>query len=329
MYTDYFGLKEEAFNVTPDPKFLFPSKNHQEALARISHGVSMRKGIMALVGEAGTGKTTLIRTLLRGLNGNTVSAWVFNTTLQDEDLICYICKDFGLKGKKNNKSDLLMDLHRFLMETYENGKNAILIVDEAQNVDPYMLEQIRQMTNMETVTQKLLQVILSGQPQLEKHLAMPELKQLNQRVSVRAKLSRLSEADTVKYVQHRLYVAGRDCDDIFEDRALEAVYEISKGIPRLINVVCDNAMMRAQKEGVTKISSEMVVALLREGLITTAEYQKESTIEKTKIKPLISRIPKVAIKSRLNGNNGKGKFAGFIDFGTEFAGVDMGILAVA
>lgn len=329
MYTEHFGLREEPFNITPDPKFLFPSANHQEALARISHGVSMRKGIMALIGEAGTGKTTLIRTLLRGLNGNTVSAWVFNTTLQNEALISYICKDFGMKIKKGDNSDLLMELHRFLMDNYENGKNAILIVDEAQNVDSKLLEQIRQMTNLETVTQKLLQVILSGQPQLEKLLAKPELKQLSQRVSVRARLTRLSKEDTVKYIQHRLNVVGGNCQEIFEERALEAVYEVSKGIPRLINVVCDNAMIRAKMEGATSIGANTVIALVREGLLTMADRQKESTIEKARIKPMGLRKPKVVPRLNSFGNNGNGKLKSVVEFATEFAGVDMGMLAIA
>ena len=222
-----------------------------------------------------------------------------------------------------------MELNRFLMDVYSKGKNAILVVDEAQNVNPYWLEQIRQLTNLETSTQKLLQVILSGQPKLEEHLANPGLKQLNQRISVRSRLSRLNKNETMQYIKHRLNVVNGDSEKIFETEALESVYEVSKGIPRLINVVCDNALMRGQKEKVSKIRAEIVLSLLKEGLITTADRQNESALTRLKSTMMAPKVPRITLKSKSNGSNGNGKLAKIMEFGNEFAGVDMGVLAIA
>jgi len=329
MYLEHFGLKEEPFNITPDPKFLFPTTQHQAALAGISRGVSTRKGIIALIGEAGTGKSTLIRTLLKGLNGNTVSAWVFNTTLQQEELISYICKDFGLNIKSGDQSGRLMELHRFLMSNYENGKNAILVVDEAQNVAPELLEQIRQLTNLETLTQKLLQVILSGQPQLEKKLSKPELRQLDQRIGVRAKLSRLSRDETEQYIRHRINIAGGKSEEMFTDEAMNMIYDVAKGIPRLVNVVCDNVMVRAKKEGIKRIEVRIITDLLDEGLITTAQGQRITSVEKPKKSLLSTRLPRKIIKYHIDGSNGNGKKPRIFEPEDKYAGLDLGMLAIA
>jgi len=333
MYTKHFGLREEPFNVTPDPKFLFPSVQHQKALASISHGVSMRKGMIALIGYAGTGKTTLIRTLLKGLNGDTVTSWVFNTALQTEDLVRYICRDFGLEVVSNDLSEIMMELYRLLISNYEEGKNTILIVDEAQNLNPRVLEQIRQLTNIETSTNKLLQVILSGQPKLEAYLDEPGLQQLNQRVSVRARLSALSHEETVEYIKHRLRVAGAGKRAIFQDEALDVIYRVSKGIPRVINIVCDNAMINAYQMDAKTIEANIIHSMCRRGEVTIEKSVKWSDKERsasTFVKEHMRRyratrlLPPPASDTKKKSN-----FINVFDIPKQFGDVDLSALALA
>ncbi|MBN2357394.1 AAA family ATPase [candidate division KSB1 bacterium] len=270
MYLNFFDLKEEPFATTPDPKFLYKSAVHQEALDRIMTSVSMRRGINAIIGEPGLGKSMLIRTMLKGFSDSVHFAWVFNTNMDSRDLIKYICRDFGFKPKATDLSDLLMELYTFLIKEYEQKNYTILIIDEAQNCTPEVLEEIRQLSNLETVSNKLLQVILSGQPQLDVYLNEPSLHQLKQRISLKATLHRLGWEDTVQYIRHRLQVAGAKRDDIFSEAALGAVYEISDGVPRLINQVCDNALLSAAQAETEQVDSVLIMELVDKGKVVSA-----------------------------------------------------------
>ncbi len=270
MYLKFFKLKEEPFATTPDPRFLYRSSAHQEALERLVAAVTLRRGIAAIVGEPGLGKSTLIRTMLTGLQNAVDFAWIFNTTMESVDLLRYICRDFGFTPKGENKGDVLIELYTYFIHAHKQGRIPLLIIDEAQNLDPQVLEEIRQLSNLETVNKKLVQIVLSGQPQLDAYLDLPELVQLKQRISYKATLSRLDFEDTVRYVQHRLAVAGAKENDVFSKGALQQIFEISGGIPRLINQVCDNAMTIAAKQQMHEIDAVVIQGLLERGEVMKA-----------------------------------------------------------
>lgn len=270
MYVKYFKLKEEPFSTTPDPRFLYRSEIHQEALERLMTGIASKRGINAIVAEPGLGKSTLIRTLLNGLSKKVNFAWVFNTSLESKDLIKFICRDFGFKPKGNEMGDILMELYSFLVKEYERGNTPLLIIDEAQNLKPHVLEEIRQLSNLETMQNKLLQIILSGQPQLDVNLDQPSMQQLKQRICLKAIITRLDLNDTMKYVRHRLQVAGCKNENLFTDSSLKLVKRISDGVPRLINQICDNALMTAARRNIQQIDSGLIAELFERGLVMAA-----------------------------------------------------------
>ena len=243
MYRKFYGLSEKPFEITPDPRFLYLSENHKEALAHLTYAVRERKGFTVITGEVGTGKTTLIQTLLSRLDGNTRTAYLFNPKLGSTDFLHYICEDLGLKGQKRSKGQYIATLHNFLMSCYARNENVILIIDEAQNLDPHLLEEVRLLTNLETPKSKLLQVILMGQPELDHTLNRPEFRQLKQRVSLRYHMQPLDKEETTQYIKKRMRMAGAFDNDIFTPKAVKEIYDYSKGIPRLINIVCDNALL--------------------------------------------------------------------------------------
>ncbi|GAB4347414.1 MAG: ExeA family protein [Candidatus Abyssubacteria bacterium] len=256
MYESFFGFKEKPFNITPDPKYLYLSAQHQEAIAHLLYGIRERGGFVAVTGEIGTGKTTLLRYLLNQLDERTEGAVVFNPNLSEIELLKSINEDFGIISTGQTKKELIDELNKFLLEERLRGKNMVLIIDEAQNLTPALLEQIRMLSNLETEKEKLIQIILIGQPQLKKLLARPELKQLDQRVTARYHLNPLSRRETYHYIRHRLEVAANGQVVSFEPPALREIYRFSKGIPRLINVVCDRALLGAfaaeQKDSISK-----------------------------------------------------------------------------
>lgn len=260
IYREHFGLTREPFNITPDPAFLYFSAGHREALAHLVYGVKARKGFVVLTGEVGTGKTTLIHALLRELDGNTQTALIFNTMIGQKDLLRYVCKDFGLlpaRKRALDNHDYVNLLNRFLLKSYQKGENVVVIIDEAQNLSAEALENIRLLSNFETPSDKLLQILLVGQPELGARLNSTELRQLKQRVTLRYHLGPLSSAECGEYVAKRIETAG-GIPAIFAPKALGAVYQYSSGIPRVINILCDNGLLAAYAAGKKKVEEAMI-----------------------------------------------------------------------
>ena len=244
MYKRFYGLQTNPFNLNPDPRFLYESRWVEEALACLKYGIESRKGFVMLTGEVGTGKTTLLNKLLRVLRAKGLStAYVFNPRLKVMEFLQYMMADFGLPADSNGKAAYLQRLNQFLLERYSAGKTAVLIVDEAQNLSVDVLEEIRMLTNLETSTEKLLQIILCGQPELEAKMKDPSLRQLRQRIAIRARTHAFTLEETGKYIQVRLGISGASADPIFSAEAVEAIFEYSRGIPRVINLLCEHALI--------------------------------------------------------------------------------------
>lgn len=257
MYEPFFGLKESPFNVTPDPRFLYLSRHHKEALTALHYGVESRRGFIQVTGEIGAGKTTLCRMLLQKLEGRVHSSLVFNPKLSEFEILQVIVEDFGLQPAGKKRKHYFDCLNRFLLEELEKGFNAIVIIDEAQLLSPKALEQIRLLSNLETATQKLLQIILVGQPELKDLLSRADLKQLHQRITVRYHLPELSREEVGEYIAHRLGVAGAQ-SDLFTPEAIELIYQLSSGIPRIINVLADRALLGAYTQNSRVVVPSMV-----------------------------------------------------------------------
>lgn len=243
MYLEYFGLRERPFNVTSDPAFLYLTKRHREALSHLVYGIKERKGFIEITGEIGTGKTTLCRGLLRELDHTVKTAFILNSNLPAQQMLQAIIEDFGLHPSRRNKLDLLNTLNQFLLEQLTIGNNTVIIVDEAQNLSISMLEQLRMLSNLETDKDKLVQLVLVGQPQLREKLNAPQLQQLRQRIAVRYHITPLEQDELRLYIEHRLRVAGSDGGLQLTDEALDAVYRYSGGVPRLINIICDKMLL--------------------------------------------------------------------------------------
>ncbi len=258
MYNDFFGFKENPFNMTPDPRFIYFSKKHLEAFASLLYGIDQKKGFLEITGEIGAGKTTLCRALINDLKGKVKTSFVFNSDLSDSQLLQAIVEDFGIQPKNKTKKGCFDALNAFLLEELRNGGNAVLIIDEAQNLKPRALEQIRLLSNLETEREKLLQIILVGQPELRDHLKNPALTQLRQRISIRYHLKALDREELVKYIDYRLSVTGFEKDCPFDAEALEVIFTYSKGVPRLVNVLCDKALLAAFVRDKKVIGRELV-----------------------------------------------------------------------
>ncbi len=244
MYKEFFGLRANPFNVNPDPRYLFLTRHTEEALACLTYGIQSRKGFVLLTGEVGTGKTTLINKLLEWLRLQQVAtAFIFNSRLNVPQFLDYTLADFGISCDSKAKSQVLLRLYNWLLDRYRAGETAVLIVDEAQNLSDEVLEEIRMLTNLETFTEKLLQIVLVGQPELEQKLKQPQLRQLRQRLTLRAKTHALTLDETKAYVQQRLRIAGSNGQQIFEPEALEAIHRYAFGIPRVINLLCEHCLV--------------------------------------------------------------------------------------
>ena len=267
MYLEYFGFREKPFSITPNPRFMFLSKNHREAFAHLLYGTNNHAGFIELTGEVGTGKTTVLRTFLNQLDDDSHrTALIFNPCLSSLELLRGINREFGLLHENLSKAELLEALNTFLLEQKAAGRNVVLVIDEAQNLEPEVLEQIRLISNLETETDKLIQIILAGQPELEELLEKPELRQLTQRITVHYHLLPMDFEDTKGYIKHRLELASGAV--IFSDKALKRLFSYSGGVPRLINIACDRVLLIGYGEGSREISSTMAttaVAELRRG----------------------------------------------------------------
>lgn len=243
MYLDYYGLKEPPFNITPDPRFLFFSARHREAYDHLLYGIENRKGFIALTGEVGSGKTTVCRAVLAALPKNVRTALILNPSLTETQLLRAILHDFGLVPRGRDRLDFIEQLNEFLLQQNREGFNVTLFIDEAQDLLPEVMEQIRLLSNLETDQHKLMQIVLAGQPELQARLAKPEFRQLRQRITVSCRLLPLTREETGLYIQHRLLVAGAVACAGFSDDAIRRVHAYARGIPRVTNTVCDRAML--------------------------------------------------------------------------------------
>jgi general secretion pathway protein A len=268
MYKAFFSLSRNPFDLTPDPELFVSTPRHDEALAALYYGVRYHKGFVVVTGEVGTGKTLLLRCLLRSLkeSDDVAYAYVFNGRLSPLEFLQYIAADFGLPATGKNKSELLFEFGRFLIARGEKKQTTVLIVDEAHHLSGEILEEIRLLTNLETTSEKLLQIVLVGQPELDRKLDSWDLRQLKQRVALRAHLGSLSADETAEYIAHRLHLAGADpeSEPIFPADTVDAVYRFSRGLPRLINTICENAMVLAYALQVTTITPDMVENVARD-----------------------------------------------------------------
>ena len=265
MYLDFHGFRERPFNLTPDPRFVFLSKNHKETFAHLLYGINNRVGFIALTGEVGSGKTTVLRSLLNQLGTDRHrTALIFNPCLSPTELLQNVNREFGILADTTNHSLLLDSLNRFLLEQNAADRTVVLVIDEAQNLDASVLEQIRLISNLETEQEKLVQIVLSGQPELAQMLLRDEMRQLSQRITVRYHLGPMDFHDTVQYINHRLDVAGKGDAAIFSKPAIKRIYRYSRGLPRLINIACDRALLAAYTRNRTWIGSRIARAGIKD-----------------------------------------------------------------
>ena len=301
IYCGHFGLTREPFNITPDPNFLYMSVSHREALAQLVYGIKARRGFVVLTGEVGTGKTTMIQCLLEELNSTTKTALIFNMVVSPKDLLRYVCEKFGLVALQESLKeihDYVSLLERFLLESYRKGENVALIIDEAQNLSTEVLENVRLLSNFETAQDKLLQILLVGQPELGARLNASELRQIKQRVALRHHLTPLSYTDCEKYIAKRLEIAGGSIS-LFGPKAIDAVHKYSGGIPRLVNIICDNALLTVYALRKDKVEA---------GMITEVAQDLQLTVS-----PIFATIPVDLNAERVIGLNPKNRSSGSAD----------------
>jgi type II secretory pathway predicted ATPase ExeA len=267
MYKNFFGLKENPFNVNPDPRYLFVTKQIEEALSGLMYGVQARKGIITLTGEVGTGKTTLVNRLLDWLRlQQTRTAFLFNSRMNSMQLFDFVLAEFEIQCESRSKSQQIIKLNQWLLERFRSGETTVLVVDEAQNLTFPVLEEIRLLTNLETSTEKLLQIVLSGQPELEEKLKLPQLRQLRQRVTIRCKTGPLTGEQTHHYILERLRIAGAGTNGqaIFTPKAIEIIHLRSQGIPRVINLLCEHSLINAYVDHQRSIEPKIVEEVAKE-----------------------------------------------------------------
>jgi len=278
MYKAFFKLARNPFDLTPDPAYFVSTRRHNEALAALHYGIRRHKGFVVVTGEVGTGKTLLLRCLLRLLKeSRDISyAYLFNSRLTPSEFLQYILADFGLPAAGKNKSELLLDLGQFLVLRGTKALTTVLIIDEAHHLSEELLEEVRLLSNLETTDDKLLQIVLVGQPELDQKLDSIALRQLKQRIALRAQLAPLEAQETKEYVEHRLRVAGLEGDpsELFPPEVIAAVYRHSHGFPRLINTICENALIIAYARQIPRINTEVVEDVAREFRLDTAFFSE-------------------------------------------------------
>ena len=272
MYEKFFELEKKPFELVPNPEFLFLSKSHKKAIVYLDYGLKEHSGFILVTGEVGSGKTTIVRNLLKNLDDTVTLSKVFNTKVTSEQLIAMVNDDFGLDTAHKDKITLLRELTDFLIDQHAAGRWPTLIIDEAQNLSGELLEEVRMLSNLETDTSKLLQIILVGQPELRKTLAQPELRQLRQRISISCHLMPLSRQETEDYIFHRLEIAGNRNAVSFDDGSIDIIYSFSRGIPRLVNIICDFLMLSAIAEETRRMTKELVQEVIGEIEIENAYW---------------------------------------------------------
>ena len=264
MYKQFFHLESEPFTINPDPRFLCMMPHTREALACLQHGISSRKGFMVLTGEVGTGKTTLLRHTLNALHRTRIhSAFIFNPRLDIVDFLEFVLSDFGLTPVSRNKSSMIIQLNRWLIDRYREGEICVVVVDEAQNCSWELLEEIRLLTNLETSSQKLAQIVLSGQPELETKLRQPNVRQLRQRIALWCRTKPLTLAQTSEYIAGRIRIAGSTAE-IFLPDAVQLIHRASMGIPRVINLICENALIFAYVDQFRQVPASVAYAAIQD-----------------------------------------------------------------
>jgi general secretion pathway protein A len=268
MYKVSFNLSRNPFELTPDPAFLFPTKRHNEALAALYYGVRQRKGFVVVTGEVGTGKTLLLRCLLQLLkmSPDIAYAYLFNSRLSSTEFLQYIVSDFGLSASGKNKGELLLELSHFLVSRGSKKLTTVLILDEAHHLSADILEEVRLLTNLETAEDKLLQIILVGQPELDEKLDSIGLRQLKQRIALRARLYPLDRGETKGYIERRLQIAatGSKANTLFPEQTITSIYRHSRGFPRLINTICENALIAAYARQIQSVTPDIIEDVAKE-----------------------------------------------------------------
>ena len=279
MYRDFYGLMRAPFEMTPDPSFLVLGDTHREGLAMLVYAVRARKGFVVLTGEVGTGKTTLLHALLGQLEPEMPSAFLFNPRLEPLDFFRVLFDEFGIETPCRTKAEYLLSLNRFLIDQLKENRTALLIIDEAQNLSPEMLEEVRLLSNLETPTSKLLQIMLVGQPELDAMLDRPDLRQLRQRVVLRHHLRPFDEEELAGYVEERLRLAGYSGKGIFKRSALRRLYEVTGGVPRLVNVLCDGALLSGYSREQASLDASTIDDVARElRLVEAAPNGQRTTL---------------------------------------------------
>lgn len=258
MYLNYYNLTEKPFSITPDPRFLYFTRHHREAYDHLLYGITQRKGFIELTGEVGSGKTTLCRAVLNRLGDNVITALVLNPSLTHEQILRSILIDLGLRDPGNDALDCIESLNRFLLEQNVRGNIVAVLIDEAQDLSTEMMEQVRLLSNLETDQQKLVQIVLCGQPELKERLSKKALRQLRQRITVRYHIRPLSKRETAAYIHHRLAMAGNGHGLRFPPRASKTVYKLTRGCPRLINSLCDHALLAGYVRRKSKIDARCI-----------------------------------------------------------------------
>jgi general secretion pathway protein A len=265
MYEAFYGLKENPFGTTPDPRYLYKSKAHREALAYLAQGIFLKKGFLALTGEVGVGKTTVVRAFVQTFNPCLDVSFVLNTRVDFREMMYMLLSDFGVEIKSESKVAMLTQLNEFLIGRFAENRNPVIIIDEAQNLTPEVLEELRMLSNLETNQQKLIQIVLVGQPELWDLLEREDLRQLRQRIPGVCQMKLLSRDEVYRYIRYRLAVAGLgDGQLIFAESAVDCVFDLSGGIPRLINMLCDRVLLRGYLQRARAIEPELVIEAARE-----------------------------------------------------------------
>ncbi|MEW5745338.1 MAG: XrtA/PEP-CTERM system-associated ATPase [Nitrospirota bacterium] len=279
MYESFFNFRTKPFELVPNPDFIYLSKAHRRAMTYLDYGIKEKAGFILLTGEVGSGKTTILRDLLKKLDGRVTVSKVFNTKVTSEQLIAMINDDFGLPVKGKDKVQLLKDLFDFLIGQYAKGYHSVLIIDEAQNLSVELLEEVRMLSNLETDSAKLLQIILSGQPELRRVLSLPELQQFRQRINISCHIYPLTRAEAEEYIFHRLEIAGNKEAVNFSETALDSIYQYSRGIPRLMNIICDFLLLSAFVEETRELSAEMVTDVIGDLELENKYWEFEHAIK--------------------------------------------------